>query len=87
MPALPLVWVPPAVGLPGIRLVATGGGPNPTPPSVSPASPITSTDPPMSKCHGSLPGWPGPLLTAGNNAGANDQLYSFHPGGVNCSVW
>ena len=27
---------------------------------------------------------PGPLLTAGNNAGANDQLYSFHPGGVNC---
>ena len=26
---------------------------------------------------------PGPLLTAGNNAGANDQLYSFHPGGVN----
>ena len=27
---------------------------------------------------------PGPLNTAGNNAGANDQLYSFHPGGVNC---
>ena len=27
---------------------------------------------------------PGLLNTAGNNAGANDQLYSFHPGGVNC---
>ena len=27
---------------------------------------------------------PGPLFTAGNNAGANDELYSFHPGGVNC---
>ena len=24
----------------------------------------------------------GLLFTAGNNAGANDQLYSFHPGGV-----
>ena len=22
--------------------------------------------------------------TAGNNAGANDELFSFHPGGVNC---
>ncbi len=30
----------------------------------------------------SLP--PGPLGTAGNNAGANDELFSFHPGGVNC---
>ncbi len=27
---------------------------------------------------------PGPLGTAGNNAGANDELYSFHSGGVNC---
>jgi prepilin-type processing-associated H-X9-DG protein len=27
---------------------------------------------------------PGPLNTAGNNAGANDELFSFHPGGVNC---
>jgi prepilin-type N-terminal cleavage/methylation domain-containing protein/prepilin-type processing-associated H-X9-DG protein len=27
---------------------------------------------------------PGPLKTAGNNAGANDELFSFHPGGVNC---
>ena len=27
---------------------------------------------------------PGPLLTAFYYAGANDQLYSFHPGGVNC---
>jgi prepilin-type N-terminal cleavage/methylation domain-containing protein/prepilin-type processing-associated H-X9-DG protein len=26
---------------------------------------------------------PGPLNTAGNNAGANDELASFHPGGVN----
>ncbi|MGB2609388.1 MAG: DUF1559 domain-containing protein [Isosphaeraceae bacterium] len=25
----------------------------------------------------------GHLFTAGNNAGANDQLYSFHPGGIN----
>ena len=25
----------------------------------------------------------GLLFTAGNNAGANDQLYSFHPGGIN----
>jgi prepilin-type N-terminal cleavage/methylation domain-containing protein/prepilin-type processing-associated H-X9-DG protein len=27
---------------------------------------------------------PGSLSTAGNNAGANDELFSFHPGGVNC---
>ncbi len=27
---------------------------------------------------------PGLLLTAGNNAGANDELFSYHPGGVNC---
>ena len=27
---------------------------------------------------------PGELLTQGNNAGANDELFSFHPGGVNC---
>jgi prepilin-type N-terminal cleavage/methylation domain-containing protein/prepilin-type processing-associated H-X9-DG protein len=26
---------------------------------------------------------PGPLKTAGNSAGANDELYSLHPGGVN----
>jgi prepilin-type N-terminal cleavage/methylation domain-containing protein/prepilin-type processing-associated H-X9-DG protein len=26
---------------------------------------------------------PGPLGTKGNNAGANDELFSFHPGGVN----
>ncbi len=26
---------------------------------------------------------PGALRTAGNNAGANDELFSFHPGGVN----
>jgi prepilin-type processing-associated H-X9-DG protein len=26
---------------------------------------------------------PGTLNTAGNNAGANDELFSFHPGGVN----
>jgi len=26
---------------------------------------------------------PGTLGTAGNNAGANDELFSFHPGGVN----
>ena len=26
---------------------------------------------------------PGRLGTAGNNAGANDELFSFHPGGVN----
>ncbi len=32
-------------------------------------------------------GWntyPGPLSTAGNNAGANDEIFSFHPGGANC---
>jgi prepilin-type N-terminal cleavage/methylation domain-containing protein/prepilin-type processing-associated H-X9-DG protein len=32
-------------------------------------------------------GWqsaPGTLGTAGNNAGANDELFSFHSGGVNC---
>ena len=28
--------------------------------------------------------YPGLLGTGGNNAGANDELYSFHPGGVNC---
>ena len=27
---------------------------------------------------------PGTLFTAGNNASANDELFSFHPGGVNC---
>ena len=27
---------------------------------------------------------PGPLNTQGNNASANDELYSYHPGGVNC---
>lgn len=26
---------------------------------------------------------PGPMKTAGNNAGANDELFSFHAGGVN----
>ena len=26
---------------------------------------------------------PGPLVTEGNNAGANDELFSYHPGGVN----
>ena len=36
----------------------------------------------MSNGPGKLP--PGLLFTAGNNAGANDELYSFHPGGVNC---
>jgi len=33
-----------------------------------------------------LVGWtayPGPLLTDGNNAGNNDELFSFHPGGIN----
>ncbi len=25
---------------------------------------------------------PGP--TAGNNAGGNDEIFSFHPGGANC---
>ena len=28
--------------------------------------------------------FPGALMTGGNNAGANDELFSFHPGGVNC---
>jgi prepilin-type N-terminal cleavage/methylation domain-containing protein/prepilin-type processing-associated H-X9-DG protein len=27
---------------------------------------------------------PGLLQTQGNNAGANDELFSYHPGGVNC---
>jgi prepilin-type N-terminal cleavage/methylation domain-containing protein/prepilin-type processing-associated H-X9-DG protein len=27
---------------------------------------------------------PGTLNSAGNNAGANDELFSLHPGGVNC---
>ncbi len=27
---------------------------------------------------------PGPLNTQGDNAGANDELFSFHSGGVNC---
>jgi prepilin-type N-terminal cleavage/methylation domain-containing protein/prepilin-type processing-associated H-X9-DG protein len=32
-------------------------------------------------------GWnlpPGPLGTGGNNAGANDEIFSYHPGGANC---
>lgn len=28
----------------------------------------------------------GPLGTKGNNAGANDELFSYHPGGVNCAM-
>ncbi|WP_422926830.1 DUF1559 domain-containing protein [Singulisphaera sp. PoT] len=28
--------------------------------------------------------YPSTGVTAGNNAGANDELFSFHPGGVNC---
>jgi prepilin-type processing-associated H-X9-DG protein len=28
--------------------------------------------------------WAQTGVTAGNNAGANDELFSFHPGGVNC---
>jgi prepilin-type N-terminal cleavage/methylation domain-containing protein/prepilin-type processing-associated H-X9-DG protein len=28
--------------------------------------------------------WPTTNVTGGNNAGANDELSSFHPGGVNC---
>ena len=35
----------------------------------------------MAVLHG--PSGSGLLFTAGNNAGANDQLYSFHPGGIN----
>jgi len=27
---------------------------------------------------------PGALGTQGNNAGANDELFSYHPGGINC---
>jgi prepilin-type processing-associated H-X9-DG protein len=27
---------------------------------------------------------PGPLNTAGNNGGANDELFSYHGGGINC---
>ena len=27
---------------------------------------------------------PGTLKTGGNNAGANDEIFSFHPGGANC---
>jgi prepilin-type processing-associated H-X9-DG protein len=27
--------------------------------------------------------WPTTTVTAGNNAGNNDELFSFHPGGVN----
>jgi prepilin-type N-terminal cleavage/methylation domain-containing protein/prepilin-type processing-associated H-X9-DG protein len=30
------------------------------------------------------PNPPGPNRTAGNNAGANDELFSYHSGGVNC---
>ncbi len=33
---------------------------------------------------GSFGPTPGPLGTNGNNAGANDELFSFHAGGVNC---
>jgi prepilin-type N-terminal cleavage/methylation domain-containing protein/prepilin-type processing-associated H-X9-DG protein len=33
---------------------------------------------------GPYPTFPGTLGTGGNNAGANDELFSFHPGGVNC---
>ena len=64
-------------------LVATGGGPNPIPLSVFPASPTTSTDRCMSQRLGRYTRARSLLLTAGNNAGTNDQLYSFHPGGVN----
>jgi prepilin-type processing-associated H-X9-DG protein len=28
--------------------------------------------------------WAATGTTAGNNAGANDEMFSFHPGGVNC---
>ncbi len=28
--------------------------------------------------------WAATGVTAGNNAGANDELFSFHPGGINC---
>jgi prepilin-type N-terminal cleavage/methylation domain-containing protein/prepilin-type processing-associated H-X9-DG protein len=28
--------------------------------------------------------FPGAFNTGGNNAGANDELFSFHPGGINC---
>ena len=27
---------------------------------------------------------PGPMSTGGNNAGANDEIFSYHPGGANC---
>lgn len=33
---------------------------------------------------GSYEAFPGLLATGGNNAGANDELFSFHPGGINC---
>ena len=42
----------------------------------------TSTRRPMNV--GSYEAYPGLLGTGGNNAGANDELYSFHPGGINC---
>jgi prepilin-type N-terminal cleavage/methylation domain-containing protein/prepilin-type processing-associated H-X9-DG protein len=36
------------------------------------------------KEQGGYQAYPGTLGTAGNNAGANDEMFSFHPGGVNC---
>ncbi len=33
---------------------------------------------------GNYEAFPGLLNTGGNNAGANDELFSFHPGGINC---
>ena len=60
------------------RDTASGDGPTRAPRSAPRASPITRAYP----TNEGVP-WPTTSATAGNQAGPNEEPYSFHPGGVN----
>ena len=64
--------------MPTVRGTASGGGPTRALRSGPRVSPTTWESRPMKV----LP-WPTTAATAGNQAGPNEEPYSFHPGGVN----
>ena len=78
-------WRPQPHSIPAPRAAipltgATGAGPSPMSPTGFPARRITSIVPTTRGPIGQLSG---PFVAQGNNAGNNDELASFHPGGVN----
>ena len=68
----------PAGGPTRWRGTGSGGGPTRAPRSAPPASPTTRDCRPTRECPGRRRS-----ATAGNQAGPNEEPYSFHPGGVN----